>query len=475
MMRCEACVIGVGLLVSAAAAVAGVGAITPLVLEGQDVPGIGVVTSIDNFAINNLGQWIVEVDTDNADTNADGVLIRDGVAYLREGAPLAAPAGTAIDSFDSITLNDAGESGWNFFLSGATPSTDSGIFLGDALLIQESTISAAPQFSPGTPYIGFFEAKINNSSQMMLMASIDDPAIGSTVDRALVRLALNPDGTLAGESVLYKEGDVLPGQREPVADFLTGPHNFAFNDNGQTMFVANLFGDTTRDMAVYVDATRIAQEGEPSPVAGRNWAGLGSSRVHLNNFGQFAYTGTLSGDTASDAVIVSSAGVVAQEGDPFGTFFTLTGFGTGPVFVTNQGRVVWYGVWDNSATNNEGIFLDHSPFVIEGETTIDGVLVQTLRGIQDGYSISPNGRYIVFEALLADGREGAFQIEIEACPGNINGDPMANLTDLALLLPAFGACSGDANYFRAADTNFSGCIDLSDLAALLAMFGAQCP
>lgn len=450
--------------------------LTPLLVRGDSVAGVGLVTTIDNLAINNVGQWIVEADTDHPDTNADGVLVRSGVLYLREGQALAAPAGATIDSFDSININRHGDSGWNFFLANVPGlAFDSGVFLNDQLLIQESTFSTAPQFSPNTPYIGWFEVKINDNRDLLMMASVDDPAIPTTVDRALVVLRLNPDGSIASEDVLAKEGDVLPGQTETVADFLTGPHNFAYNNAGQAMYVADLTGDTTRDLAVYIDSTLIAQEGSPSPAAGRNWSSLSTARVHLNDFGQSVHTGTLAGDTATDLVIARSGAIFKQEGDPVGSF-ALTGFGSGPVYITNQGRVVWYGVWNNPVTTqNEGIFLDDELIVHEGVTTIGGVVVQTLRGIQDGFAISPSGRYIVFEAVLANGNEGAFQVEVSYCPGNLSGGPAVDLNDLTTLLSAFGTCSGDAAYLYAADFDFDGCVGLNDLTVLLSSFGLTCP
>ena len=33
-----------------------------------------------------------------------------------------------------------------------------------------------------------------------------------------------------------------------------------------------------------------------------------------------------------------------------------------------------------------------------------------MRGISDGYTMSDNGVYIVIEAVLADGREGAWMV-----------------------------------------------------------------
>jgi hypothetical protein len=55
--------------------------------------------------------------------------------------------------------------------------------------------------------------------------------------------------------------------------------------------------------------------------------------------------------------------------------------------------------------------------------------------------------------------------------GDLDGDGDVDLTDLAGLLAAYGACEGDLSYNPAADFDGSGCVDLSDLAALLANYG----
>ncbi len=46
--------------------------ITSLVLEGDVVAGVGLVTRIDNIAVNSHGQWIVEADTARSRSAADG-------------------------------------------------------------------------------------------------------------------------------------------------------------------------------------------------------------------------------------------------------------------------------------------------------------------------------------------------------------------------------------------------------------------
>lgn len=198
--------------------------ITQLVLEGDSVDGVGLVTRIDYLAVNDSGQWIVEADT-NAGTDVDSVLIKDGTLFLREGGALALPIGASIGSFDSVNLNNAGLSGWNFFLDGTKDIfDDSGIYLNANLVLQEGTISTSKDFGPGTPYIGFFESAINNNSpaQILLMASVDDPNIASSVDRAL--------GVMTEEGFLFEA-------------IIAGQDGISFSDNGRYMaFEADLPG-----------------------------------------------------------------------------------------------------------------------------------------------------------------------------------------------------------------------------------------
>lgn len=56
-------------------------------------------------------------------------------------------------------------------------------------------------------------------------------------------------------------------------------------------------------------------------------------------------------------------------------------------------------------------------------------------------------------------------------PGDVDGDGHVDITDLAALLAAYGACSGDPDYNPAADFDASGCVNLSDLGALLGNYG----
>lgn len=61
------------------------------------------------------------------------------------------------------------------------------------------------------------------------------------------------------------------------------------------------------------------------------------------------------------------------------------------------------------------------------------------------------------------------------CPGDVDADETVGVQDLGLLLAAFGAQDGEAEYLLEADLDADGMIGVSDLAILLANFGMPCP
>ncbi len=388
---------------------------TTVVLEGDPVPGVGLVSRIDHIAVNDRGEWRVEVDTDHADTDADGALLSAAGLELREGQALAAPPGSTLDSFDSISLDHTGAVGFNHFLDGTAGSfDDSGVYSDDLLVIQESDLVDSLAVSAGTPYIGFFDVKRGGSEQLAIVASIDDPVISSSVDRALVVVQL-AGGVYVSTDVRWLEGELLAGQTEAVADFGTGPHQSAFNAAGQLLFFADLTGDSATDGVIYLDGALLAQEGSASPVAGRNWLSLSSPELALAAGGAHLYSGRLDGDTSSDALIVKDGAKFRQEGDTLPAIapFVLSSFGSGPLGLTDGGDVLWYGDWSDPDTDvDTGLFLNDELLVQEGVTTIGGIVVDSLSGVQDGYAITPGGSHVIFEAVLANGREGAFLIEL---------------------------------------------------------------
>lgn len=400
--------------------------ITMIVKEGDNVAGVGNISSgfgaSDNFTVNNSGQWIVESDTNNADTNIDGVLLSGTGAgafalYQQEGSAVTSPAGASLDSWDSIRINNLGNASFNNFLAGTgSTSTDSGVYYNSDLVIQESTFATAPGFSANTPYIGWFETYINDNNDILMVASVDDIAIASTVDRALVKV----NGLSLTETLYAKEGD-SPVAGRFITDFGTGPHQTAWTNSGYALYFADIDGTTTDDGLVVwsngVSSTIVAREGQPVPgVPGRNYLTL-TGALDANNAGSWVTVATMDGATTDNLVVLrNGTDVIAREGSSLasiGGIFTFTGFGSGAVLIDAKDDVVWFGDWnDADTTRDTGIFMNDQLIVQEGVTQIGGILLKSISGVQDNLAMSDDGRWIMFEGVLDGDIEGAFIIEV---------------------------------------------------------------
>ena len=59
--------------------------ITPIVVEGDPVAGVGDIDFIDNVAINNSGDWFVEANTSFPNADEDQVLLKNGDVFSSRG------------------------------------------------------------------------------------------------------------------------------------------------------------------------------------------------------------------------------------------------------------------------------------------------------------------------------------------------------------------------------------------------------
>ena len=446
--------------------------ITPIIVEGDLVSGVGIVESVENLAINDNGDTFVELLTDFANTDQDGVLVKNNVAFIQEGVigDVTGPMGAFVDFFDSVTINNDCVGGFNFFIDPFAGTADSGLYIDNELLIQESDFSTAEEFSPETQFIGFFDAKINNNNRLMTVASIDDPAINSSVDRAIMIV------DSSSQLVIAKEGDMLADQTELVDDIETGPHQSAFNDDDSVLFIAELSGDTSTDHAIYLDDNLIAQEGSFSPDKTRTYETLASRSLDMNNIGDIVFKANLSGDTANDEVIVHNNKIFKREGDVLANGFALTGFGStdGPIKIGNNGSILWYGEFNDPNPNTgRGIFLNDTLIVQEGVSTIDGMLVTNINPFTDQFSMSNSGEWIIFEAEIEDGLggtlNGAFAIQMAFVVGDINCDGEVNLLDVG----PFVDLLSNGGFSTKADINGDGNVDLLDVGPLVALLAGN--
>lgn len=379
--------------------------------QTDNVAGVGNITTINALAVNNQGKWLIEADTDHANANADIVVLLNGVLQYREDQPLGAPPGATISSFDSLNLNNNADTGWNLFLRNQATGTDSGIYFNSTLALWESTISTSPSFGPNTPYIGFFDVKMNDSNQMAVVASVDDPNIASTVDRAMVRLDYNAGSNTYVENVISKEGDLVLGSA--IADYSTGMHNSAINNAGDMLFIADTTAATTTDGVLMRNSTPLAQEGV-SITAGANartYETILGRGIDMNDSGDWALKANMTGDTLTDEALIVNNTIVHQEGQniPAIGLFTLESFGTtsGPIQIDNSGNLIWYGDWNDANTAiDSGLFWNDQLIVQEGVTMVGGFLVQAIASGEVSFDVSDDGQWLLFEATLRDVNAG---------------------------------------------------------------------
>jgi hypothetical protein len=159
-----------------------------------------------------------------------------------------------------------------------------------------------------------------------------------------------------------------------------------------------------------------AQEGAPSPIAGRNYETLLGQAVDINDHGEFVFVANLDGSATDDLVILKdSAVVVAREGSavPGVPGFTLTSFGTGAVRIDDSSNVFWFGDWnDPDTTRDTGLFRNNELLVQEGVTTVGGVPIEFIADTEYNFAISPNGRYLIFRGRLQGGVDAAFLMDL---------------------------------------------------------------
>lgn len=94
-----------------------------------------------------------------------------------------------------------------------------------------------------------------------------------------------------------------------------------------------------------------------------------------------------------------------------------------------------------------------------------------------GSAVAATPDYVIVGAQRDDDNGSnsgsAYVFAIERCQGDVNGDHLINLDDLAQLLGHYGATSG-ATYAQG-DLDEDGDIDLDDLAEMLSVYGNPCP
>jgi hypothetical protein len=383
--------------------------IATVALQGQPITGVGDVVSVRDLAVDDSGRAWVYVATNHPDPARARVLIdQTGAVIHRDGDPLPMPTGSSIGNVGTVHVSSSGVPAYMIGLAAATPPGPDGVYVGVSLdlVFLEPGATSAPELPQGSALSQILEPRPNAVGQVAFQATVDDPGIPGQFDyRALMVV----DTTTGSQSARYKTGDILPGQTWPISSLVWDTYGTSINDSGQV-----LFGATTQDSAghnnvLYLDGTKIAQTGEPSPW-GDNYLTVSSSVYGsaLNNHGRVAFICNLSGDNG-----------IVRDGQPFmraGTEivatspFPIAELGQ-PIFLGDDDTVLWSGQWNVLGVQHRGLFADYALLVETQVTRIGGRLVEDLTLLDRSYAMSPSGQYVVFEAIV-EGLEGAFLVDL---------------------------------------------------------------
>jgi hypothetical protein len=420
--------------------------ITPLILEGDTLPGVGIIQSFRSIQITDDGDWIAEAFV-NGPIGTDYLVIRNGAVFLREGDPLPAPPGTTADNDIRAVGDNDGNMAWFAGQGGASIFQNDGLYHNDVLVLQEGDPSIAPQFAPGTTYTGgmnghppyifyFLDLESNDLDQIALRATFEELDPAWNLFEAVVRIGVDGSGVRQSESVAVRVDQVLPGQIEPVQTIA----NFDLNNAGQVLYDVDMVPYFLVDQnAIYLDDEKLAQVSDDSPVFPRQYAVLGPN-LSLNNHGDHVFGAELTGDASSEQLLVKNGAKLIQGGDTLPAIAPFSFIGSWvfgkyrPVAIDDNRNVLWYGAW-NAGTNERGLFLNEQLIVQKGLTEIGGLPVFDFRFSEViRFSLSDNGRFIAFLASLNGGQtKGAYMLEVVAPPPVPDGRVVAGTQATAAL------------------------------------------
>ena len=339
----------------------------------------------------------------------------------RGGSPApGTPEGVNYDSFYYQTgFNDAGQTAFFAFVTGAgvDPSNDQGIWSEGSGSLGLVARSGAP--APGTPsgvtfreflFLSTAPVAFNNAGQTAFRAWLTGDGVDDSNE---VGIWSEGSGSL---ELVARQGSPAPGTPGGV-NFGGFGAWFVLNDAGQTAFRANLTGagvDFTNNRGVWVEGADglelVARTGSTAPgtPSGVNFSGL--SRPTLNEAGQVAFRGDLTGTGVNSTNNLGiwatdqtgALQLIARKGNQLevtpGVFRTISDLG----FVTdsgnsdgrasafnNLGQLVF---WARFTNNSQGVFVSslvaHLPGDFNNDGTVDAadyVVWRKNDGTQTGY------------------------------------------------------------------------------------------
>jgi hypothetical protein len=248
---------------------------------------------------------------------------------------------------------------------------------------------------------------LNNSGQVAFRSALTGTGVTGSNDEAIYR-----DTTL-----IAREGNAAPGAGSGV--------NFGFfavpvlNNTGQVAFWSLLTGTEvtgSNDQAIYRDSTLIAREGNAAPGVGSgvNFGFL--NNPVLNNTGQVAFQGFLTGTGvvtgSNDRAIWRDSTLIARRGDPApGTGSGVNFGGFDDPILNNSGQVAFFsGLTGNGVTgaNDFAIWLGDGVEQVKVAREGDSLAGSTISFFNLSRDSLNDYGQVAYQASLVNGNQGVF-------------------------------------------------------------------
>jgi len=396
---------------------------TSLVKQGDPIAGLGAVTSIESVQVLDSGSWLALIDTDHPDTTQDTGLLRDGTLFLREGELLTAPVSVLLDDFESMHASRTGQVALCLRTFAGGPRE--GLAWNRTVLAQNGSPLVDPLVGANTSWLAFDVCKVNAANEVFVLGDVANPELAGVREATLCRFRLDALGNVLASDVLLTKRQFVPVLGTTVNDLPSTEHSLSVNDRGDWMTLVLGLGPV--NAFVINGTTVVAQEGAPSPVAGRAWRTAGglinSPRLCLNNRGEYAFSGGLDG-SGGTYLVVKNGQKFAQSGDVYPSFSASALFnGTpAPLVLTDGGDLFWRA--DSELQTDDAFLRNFTPLIQANRTVFNGDLVVAVEQTPDAFSVSPNGRYFAGRVDLQLGGEAVLFIDLgltlplPGCAGN---------------------------------------------------------
>lgn len=432
---------------------------TPWIREGLQLPGTPSFAPIADYAYSQQPFFDVSIAGDG--TVAQVIRATDQFTLLGDGTPNPADLDYPAGQKDLVVLNRA------------------------MVAMEGHEVDVLPNYEyPRNAIESVSIVKAATANRVMVKADLDTGEGQFDPDTPVIVDLVNPGMPEAAYTLRFTTDDTmpLPDLGFNLSSLNANEEDVDYNVDGSILLGVdiedepyNLDGAVVFYNALTDTYELLAREGDPSPLPGRVYDSLFNKPVALNDNGDIAFLASVSGASSDDGIIVRNGEVAAQEDMTVGTAVPgplQLGFANANIEMDDEGNIIWYGAWnelkENVCPDNpditspyvifEGIFFNDQ-VLIEGGVTevhdvnIDGTVYPTLV-VKDlpntgfaGFHVSPDGRWLIVHAYLAEPSE-------DICAFSINNDatPVAQVL-LAVDLDAIGGgeagdldCDGDVDF-----------------------------